>query len=343
VLTSEGEKLQKLAERYLRYQHELFQKDPEKDMVAGHEVTEALGLDSSEVVLLGQLVNGRNNSWDAAARRDPNWSVQVMAESELWEDLDKALEDWIMPHYRPESAVFQEDRRREMDAYSAKRSPSLTDFVSSPFIEERKVRNTAEDDRLKRRYQVFVSSTFQDLEKEHEHVLRALLELNCIPSGMEIFPAANDTKWDLIQRLIDDCDYFVVVVAGKYGSLAQNGKSFTESEYDYALLKGKPVIGFYYSDVGKLPAEKVESSYVGRQKLASFTEKVKAIRSCRTWNSPEGLASALKSAIWHAVGTDPKPGWVRADTVPNWGHVNQLESRIAELEGRKETKSTASS
>jgi hypothetical protein len=57
------------------------------------------------------------------------------------------------------------------------------------------------------RHQVFVSSTYLDLIEERRAVMQALLELDCIPSGMELFPAANASQWALIQSVIDQCDY----------------------------------------------------------------------------------------------------------------------------------------
>jgi hypothetical protein len=59
---------------------------------------------------------------------------------------------------------------------------------------------------MDKRYQVFVSSTFTDLQEERRQVMQALLELDCIPAGMELFPASDETQWSLIQRVIDDCD-----------------------------------------------------------------------------------------------------------------------------------------
>ena len=38
---------------------------------------------------------------------------------------------------------------------------------------------------MNKRYQVFVSSTFADLAAERMEVIKALLELDCIPCGME--------------------------------------------------------------------------------------------------------------------------------------------------------------
>src|SRR4026207_2413755 len=113
---------------------------------------------------------------------------------------------------------------------------------------------------MDKRYQVFVSSTYADLQEERQEVMQALLELDCIPAGMELFPAANEDQWSLIKKVIDDCDYYVVIVAGRYVSLGPNGHSYTEMEYRYATECGKPVIGFIHRDPGTLPANRTEST-----------------------------------------------------------------------------------
>jgi len=41
---------------------------------------------------------------------------------------------------------------------------------------------------MDRRYHVFVSSTYEDLREERREVMQALLALDCIPTGMELFP-----------------------------------------------------------------------------------------------------------------------------------------------------------
>jgi Domain of unknown function (DUF4062) len=96
-----------------------------------------------------------------------------------------------------------------------------------------------------KRYQVFVSSTFLDLAEERKQVIQALLELDCIPYGMELFQASDDDQWTLIKRVIDDCDYYLVIIAGRYGSM-KGGVSYTEMEYDYAISQNKPVIAFLH-------------------------------------------------------------------------------------------------
>lgn len=72
---------------------------------------------------------------------------------------------------------------------------------------------------MDKKYQVFVSSTYIDLVEERQEVMQALLELDCIPIGMELFPAADEEQWSLIKRLIDDCDYYILIVGGRYGSV----------------------------------------------------------------------------------------------------------------------------
>ena len=82
---------------------------------------------------------------------------------------------------------------------------------------------------MDRRYQVFVSSTFDDLREERAAVISALLQIDCFPAGMELFPAADDDSLTLIKSVVDDSDYYLVILAGRYGSLhAKEGKSFTE-------------------------------------------------------------------------------------------------------------------
>src|SRR5580700_11457418 len=98
---------------------------------------------------------------------------------------------------------------------------------------------------MEKRFQVFVSSMYQDLQEERQEVMHALLELDCIPSGMELFPAASEDQWTVIKTVIDECDYYVVIIAGKYGSVVFcSDQATTEREYRYALEKGKPIIAF---------------------------------------------------------------------------------------------------
>ena len=92
-----------------------------------------------------------------------------------------------------------------------------------------------------KRYQVFVSSTFEDLREERAAVTSALLQLDCFPAGMELFPAADDDSLTLIKSVIDDSDYYLILLGGRYGTIDNaTGKSYTHLEYEYALSAEQP-------------------------------------------------------------------------------------------------------
>ena len=65
---------------------------------------------------------------------------------------------------------------------------------------------------MDKRYQVFVSSTYSDLKDERSKVIQTLTEQDCIPAGMELFPAADMEQFEFIKRIIDDCDYYILIV-----------------------------------------------------------------------------------------------------------------------------------
>ena len=85
---------------------------------------------------------------------------------------------------------------------------------------------------MDKRYQVFISSTFADLEEERKGIMQAIIELDCFPAGMEMFPATDSEQFEYIKTIIDESDYYVLIVAGRYGSIAEDGISYTEKEFD---------------------------------------------------------------------------------------------------------------
>ncbi|MGP5383387.1 DUF4062 domain-containing protein [Glutamicibacter arilaitensis] len=68
------------------------------------------------------------------------------------------------------------------------------------------------DFRMNKREQVFVSSTFEDLKEARDTVIFGLLEADCFPAGMELFPASNASQWELIKSIIDDSDYYWLAI-----------------------------------------------------------------------------------------------------------------------------------
>ncbi len=187
---------------------------------------------------------------------------------------------------------------------------------------------------MDKRYQVFVSSTYDDLRSERQEVMQALLELDCIPSGMELFPAADEDQWSLIKRVIDECDYYIVICAGRYGTVASTGISYTEMEYRYALETEKPTLAFLHKAPQNLPVGKCEQSDEGRGKHLAFRESL-SLKLCKFWEGPAELGSVVSRSLVRLIKQSPGIGWVRSDEILDGAaatEVLRLRRQIEQLE-----------
>ena len=176
---------------------------------------------------------------------------------------------------------------------------------------------------MDKRYQVFVSSTFEDLQEERKEVMQALLELDCIPAGMELFPASNDDQWTLIKRVIDDCDYYLLIIGGRYGSENESGISYTQMEFEYALETGKPIISFLPKHPENIPAGKCDGDRVKQEKLASFKEKAKK-KLVKYWDGPANLGSVVSRSMIKLIKDFPAEGWVKSGSAVDEKAVHEI-------------------
>jgi hypothetical protein len=178
---------------------------------------------------------------------------------------------------------------------------------------------------MNKRYQVFVSSTFRDLVEERREVMQALLEMDCIPAGMELFPAANEQAWKLIKRVIEESDYYCLIVGGRYGSTDEHGLSFTEREYDYALKVDLPIMAFLHAKPDDIPSGKVDRDENAARRLREFRVKVEKRHHCKFWAGAEDLGGKVSRAMVQIFKSNPRVGWVRADQVASVRALNDLE------------------
>lgn len=176
---------------------------------------------------------------------------------------------------------------------------------------------------MEKKYQVFVSSTYQDLLEERKEVMQALLELDCIPVGMELFPATDDDQWTLIKGLIDDCDYYILIVGGRYGSVSSTGISYTQMEYEYAISQDIPIISFLPKSPEKIEVGKTEKKEEGKKKLLEF-KKLAEQKMCRYWINASDLGSIVSRSLIKLIKNKPRPGWVKADNLPSENATKEL-------------------
>ncbi|PKM49693.1 MAG: hypothetical protein CVV02_14555 [Firmicutes bacterium HGW-Firmicutes-7] len=103
---------------------------------------------------------------------------------------------------------------------------------------------------MKKKFQVFVSSTYLDMKEERQAAVEAILEAGHIPAGMELFTANNEAQLNVIHRWIDSSDVFLLLFGGRYGSLPNNStKSYIHLEYEYAMQLKKPIFTVAISNI----------------------------------------------------------------------------------------------
>jgi len=168
---------------------------------------------------------------------------------------------------------------------------------------------------MNKRFQIFISSTYADLKEERAKVIQTIMELDCIPAGMEIFPAIDEEQFEFIKKVIDDCDYYLLIIGGRYGTLSEEGISYTEMEYDYAISKGIKVIAFVHSNPDEIPIGKSEKDADLRTKLQQFRNKVSTNRLIKFWTNANELPGLVALSLSKTIKTYPAIGWVRSNSI----------------------------
>jgi len=186
---------------------------------------------------------------------------------------------------------------------------------------------------MDKRYQVFISSTYTDLKEERKAIITTLLDAKYIPAGMELFSASNDEQFKYIQKIIDDCDYYILIIAGRYGTINEStGISFTEQEYDYAVSKKIPVLVFPYFDINQIPPEKRDNE--NRDLLDKFRSKASKNRLCKQWDSIEKLITSVLISLTEEISNNPQLGWIKGSHYD----ITDLLDQINKLRDEREDK-----
>lgn len=176
-----------------------------------------------------------------------------------------------------------------------------------------------------KRYTVFISSTYEDLKEERKAVQDVILRGGDFPVQMEYFPAADEDQLEFIKPLIEQCDYYILVIGGRYGTPTEDGVSYTEKEFRHAVEKGLKIIVMRHGAPEAIPTGKSESSASGKRKLAQFIKSAEEGRLRRTWTTIAELQLEVTTALHHAKTAHPSTGWLRADKITKTEALEELE------------------
>ena len=191
---------------------------------------------------------------------------------------------------------------------------------------------------MNKKYQVFISSTYEDLKDERDQAIKAVLEMGHIPLGMEMFSAGDEEQWQIIARQIEATDYYVVIVGHLYGSETDEGISYTEKEYDYAKECGVPTLGFVIDNKAPWPHDKTDNDSAKKDKLDIFKAKVKS-KPIYFWSNKEDLHGKVSISLIKTMNANPRVGWTRSDEAIGpevTKEISRLSAENARLRGNIE-------
>ena len=192
---------------------------------------------------------------------------------------------------------------------------------------------------MKRRLQVFVSSTFTDLIEERQAAVSAILKAGHIPAGMELFTAGDRSQMMTIKEWIDESDVYMLILGGRYGSIERSsGVSYTELEYDYASEQGKAMFAVVTSEVALENKIRAHGTSFGekdnQRELALFRQKVLSNISSFFDDQKDIKLCVHESLADFASNRDLK-GWVSGDeildTKPLFDEIKKLSDENRSL------------
>ena len=180
-----------------------------------------------------------------------------------------------------------------------------------------------------RKLEIFVSSTFDDLEKERFGAINAVLKSGHIPVGMEHFRGQNVTSLELIKEKIDKCDAYLLILGARYGSLVPDDsqrRSYSEWEYDYAVSQFKPLFSIISSDSlfrkQKSRNFEVDGDEIFQwRKYLDFKNKIKS-NQVEEYSNVDGIRAAISECVKVFEDDENLIGWVRGHKALSGDKIN---------------------
>lgn len=184
---------------------------------------------------------------------------------------------------------------------------------------------------MEKKYQIFISSTYEDLKEERRMVQDTILSMYHFPIGMEMFSAADEEQWEIIKETIDSSDYYVLMIGHRYGSVIKEGEdvglSYTQKEYYYAMEKNIPVLAFLIDEKVAVTPDKLEQDPVKKAKLEEFKKEVTEKRTVQWWKNKDDLANKVMNSLNKQINRGKRPGWIRTDAI----RMEELQTELVRM------------
>ncbi|QCC42620.1 hypothetical protein C3Y97_23255 [Bacillus sp. DU-106] len=167
---------------------------------------------------------------------------------------------------------------------------------------------------MQKKLQVFISSTFTDLQEERQAAVQAVLNAGHIPAGMELFKAADTSQKETIKKWIEESDVYMLVLGGRYGSIDhETGLSYTHWEYEYAGKLKKPRFAIVINDDAlNEKVSKYGANVLERENYPNYVEFKKEVLSkiSKFYSDVRDIKIAVLESLKEYEKDKKLTGWV---------------------------------
>lgn len=176
---------------------------------------------------------------------------------------------------------------------------------------------------IDRRYQIFISSTFEDLKDQRKEAIEVIFERGHIPIALERFSPANESDLEVIKGAIADCQIYLLILGHRYGELVPGRNiSFTELEYELAEANGLLILPFILrqEEITELRSrlnpkvEKERAELANFERLERFHQRIG--RFYKPWSRDEQFKYLVATALADNLDKCRKPGFMREPEDP---------------------------
>jgi len=165
------------------------------------------------------------------------------------------------------------------------------------------------------KYHIFIGSTLDGLKNERREIKRIIMESGHVPVSAEYLDSKSKKYKEVLEKTIEECDFFIAVIAHKYAPKGAKTPSL-EKECNIAEKNNVPVISFIKDEKKH---KKTRRNAAKKDKKADHAKKpeefIKRLGkgASETWLNSKELCRKLEKQLDKQVNLKLRNGWVRAD------------------------------
>jgi hypothetical protein len=145
---------------------------------------------------------------------------------------------------------------------------------------------------------IFISSTYIDLQEHRKGVWQLLEQYNVNILGMEKFGARKESPLDTCIKAVSRADIYVGVILHRLGSIEPNTKkSYTQLEYEKAIELDKEILIYLVDEKNSV----VNTQYIdfgeAHEQLENFKQLLKEKHTVDFFRNPNDLVERLENRL----------------------------------------------